>query len=216
MSRSAVIFSGGNPLPRSPRALVDPRAFVMAADAGLHAALEIGLDVDLVVGDFDSADPGVVADARRAGAAIEAHPRDKDATDLELALDAARERGLSPVRVIGGSSLDRIDHFLANALLLTGERFTGLSIDWWVEDARVVILRDRAALAGNVGDLVTILAVGEPVFGIVTDGLRWELRGATLEQASTRGVSNLLTAEQASISIERGVAMVIHTGSPRP
>jgi thiamine pyrophosphokinase len=80
----------------------------------------------------------------------------------------------------------------------------------------VVIVRDRAALRGDVGDLVTILAVGGPVTGIVTDGLRWELNGETLDRASTRGVSNLMTAEHASVSIEQGVAMVIHTGAPQP
>jgi thiamine pyrophosphokinase len=216
VSRPAVIFSGGNPLPRSPLALIDPRAFVVAADAGLHAALGIGIRVDLVVGDLDSADPAVVAEARRAGAAVEANPRNKDATALELALEAVRDRDLSPVRVLGGSSLDRVDHFLANALLLTAAQFAGLRVDWWVENARVVIVRDRAALRGDVGDLVTILAVGGPVTGIVTDGLRWELNGETLDRASTRGVSNLMTAEHASVSIEQGVAMVIHTGAPQP
>jgi thiamine pyrophosphokinase len=113
VNRSAVIFSGGN-TPRESRALVFEDAFVIAADSGLHAALALGVDVDLLIGDLDSADPTAVAEARRAGAAVDVHPADKDATDLELALEAAADRGSTRVRVIGGSSLDRIDHFIAN------------------------------------------------------------------------------------------------------
>lgn len=216
MARPAVIFSGGNPLPRSPRDLIAPDAFVVAADAGLHAARQLGIRVDLLVGDLDSAEPTSVSAAEAAGTVIEAHPADKDATDLELALLATSLRGLAPVRVIGGSSLDRIDHFLANALLLAAERFAPLSLDWWVEDARVVVVRDTATLTGSEGDIVTILAVGGPVLGINTEGLRWRLAGGALEPGSTRGVSNLMTSTRAAVTVARGTALVIHTGSPTP
>jgi thiamine pyrophosphokinase len=215
VNRSAVIFSGGN-TPQESRALVFEDAFIIAADSGLHAALALGVDVDLLIGDLDSADPTAVAEARRAGAAVDVHPADKDATDLELALEAAADRGSTRVRVIGGSSLDRIDHFIANALLLTADRFAHLTLDWWIEDARVTIVRREMTLTGNPNDLVTILATGGPAMGITTTGLKWPLCDEDLTPGSTRGVSNQMVEGSATITVEKGTILVIHTGDPRP
>ncbi len=69
---------------------------MVAADSGLDLARLLGVPVDLVVGDFDSADPAGVAAAVAAGSRLERHPVDKDATDLELALDAVLRLGRSP------------------------------------------------------------------------------------------------------------------------
>ena len=71
---------------------------VIAADKGLEHALALGLDVTVAVGDFDSASPEAVAVAEAAGVRIERHPQEKDATDLELALDVALT--MSPARIL--------------------------------------------------------------------------------------------------------------------
>ena len=93
MGAVAFVFAGGDP--PAPSVLDDlPEAtVVIAADSGLHHAIALGCTVDVVVGDLDSADPAVVADVEARGAVIERHPVAKDATDLELALLAARDRG---------------------------------------------------------------------------------------------------------------------------
>jgi putative transcriptional regulator len=65
---------------------------VIAADGGAATALALGLRADEVIGDLDSVSPGDEARVRRAGGRVHRHPRDKDATDLELALAAAVSR----------------------------------------------------------------------------------------------------------------------------
>ncbi|MCB2224756.1 MAG: thiamine diphosphokinase [Actinobacteria bacterium] len=207
---AGVIVAGGDPVPAgSIPPLPSPR-LVIAADSGLHAARGLGLRVDLVVGDFDSASPDAVADAESAGASLERHPADKDATDLELALDAALTRGLSPTVVLGGASFDRIDHFLANALLLAAARYQPLRPEWWVKGAHVAPVHDRLEVAGAAGDVLTLIPVGGPAAGVATTGLRWALDGDTLEPGSTRGVSNVLTGPAATVSIERGTLLAVH------
>ena len=62
---------------------------MIAADGGVDRALALGLHVDVAIGDFDSVTAAGLAAAEAAGARIERHPAAKDATDLELALDAA-------------------------------------------------------------------------------------------------------------------------------
>ena len=103
---------------RAPRSATSRRTrAVIAADSGLDHAHAPRRRGRLVVGDLDSVDPETLAAAELAGTTVERHPAAKDATDLELALLAARDRGAREIVVVGGHG-GRLDHFLANALLL--------------------------------------------------------------------------------------------------
>lgn len=207
----AVVFAGGDPVPDAVRHLLPQGALVVAADSGLDLARRLGVPVDLVVGDFDSADPAGVAAAAAAGALLERHPADKDATDLELALDAVLRLGRSPVLILGGAGWDRLDHLVANFLLVASPRYAPLRLHWWVKEAEVAPVHDRLELQGTPGDLVTLLAVGGPATGVTTTGLRWPLLGETLTPGSTRGVSNELAAATGTVSVESGALVAIHT-----
>jgi thiamine pyrophosphokinase len=187
---------------------------VVAADSGLDLARRLGVPVDLVVGDFDSADPEAVA-AAADGARLERHPADKDATDLELALDAVAGLGRSPVVVVGGAGWDRLDHLVANVLLVASPRYAPLRLRWWVKGAEVSPVHGRLDVAGAPGDLLTLLAVGGPAAGVTTTGLRWPLLGETLLPGSTRGVSNELTAATASVTVEAGALVAVLTRRSR-
>lgn len=211
-SGPAVIFAGGDPVPEAVRDLLPHGALVVAADSGLDLAQRLGVPVDLVVGDFDSADPAGVAAAVAAGSLLERHPVDKDATDLELALDAVLRLGRSPVLILGGAGWDRVDHLVANALLVASPRYAPLQLCWRVKGAEVAPVHRRLDLAGAPGDVVTLLAVGGPATGVTTTGLRWPLLGETLVPGSTRGVSNELATAAATVSVETGVLVAIHTG----
>jgi len=209
---AVVIFAGGDRLPADEIPTLPEHRYVIAADSGLHAAQDLGVEVDLVVGDFDSAAPAAVAAAVRAGAILERHPRDKDATDLELALDAALTRGLSPAVLVGGAGFDRIDHFMANALVIAHPRYAELQPEWWVKGAHVIPVHDRIEISGSIGDIVSLLPVGGASAGVTTTGLRWELQDETLPSGSTRGVSNEMSASTASVGIATGTLLAIHTG----
>ena len=109
-----VVVSGGEP-PDPHAALAVPLgAPVVAADRGLEHALSLGLEVTVAVGDFDSASPEAVAVAEAAGTRIERHPAEKDATDLELALDAAAAMEPERILVLGGDG-GRLDHHARDA-----------------------------------------------------------------------------------------------------
>src|SRR5262245_40434058 len=123
----ALVFAGGD-APGPIDADLAAAPIVVAADSGVGHALALGLAVDLVIGDFDSAEPAHVERAIALGARVDRHPADKDATDLELALDAARELGATEITVLGVGG-GRLDHLLANLLLVTHEAYADLSID---------------------------------------------------------------------------------------
>ena len=212
MSEEFVVVVSGGDLPAPRAALEVPLgASVIAADKGLDHALALGLDVTVAVGDFDSASPEAVAVAEAAGVRVERHPQEKDATDLELALDAALT--MTPARILvlaaeGG----RLDHLLSAALLLASERYARSQIDAFVGKARIHVLRGERELEGEPGELLTLLAVNGPAEGVTTVGLAYALRGETLEPGSSRGVSNVFAASRAQVTVERGVVLAVRPG----
>jgi thiamine pyrophosphokinase len=211
------VFAGGDSPPAAVAALLPGDAFVIAADSGLDHAAALGRHVDLIVGDLDSVDVAALADARREGSDVEAHPSAKDQTDLELALDAALARGFRRVTVVGGHG-GRLDHFLANLTLLASPRYTGAQLDAWVGDAGVVIVRGEAELAAWPGARLTLIPLGGAARGIRTEGLRYPLADEDLEAGTTRGVSNEFTAARARVALRAGTLVAVlpdALGAPR-
>jgi thiamine pyrophosphokinase len=207
-SLTVLVLAGGDPVDERVRALLPVADLVIAADSGLEQAAALDLTVDLVVGDFDSVDPDTLAAAVRAGVLVERHPAAKDQTDLELAVVAAQRRGATRVVIVGAGG-GRIDHELANLMLLASRAYAPLRLEVIGAGGRIVAVHDRIEIAGAPGDLVTLLAVGGPAVGVRTEGLRYPLNGETLEPGSTRGVSNELVAPVASVAVAAGVVLAL-------
>ena len=209
-ARNALVFCGGGPS-RIPLPALDA-PIVVAADAGVVEAERLGLRVDLLVGDLDSAPTDAAERIARAGGRVERHPIDKDASDLELALEAVRELGASSVLVVGGDA-GRLDHLIGNALLLAAPRLADLTVDAVLGAARLHVVRGRRVLDGAPGELVSLFALGGAARGIRTTGLRWRLDGEDLEPGSTRGLSNEFEAARAAVEVAEGVLVAIRPGT---
>lgn len=204
----AIVAGGGDALDDRWRSELPADALVVAADSGLGHVYALGLRPDVVVGDLDSVSPIDLARAEREGTPIQRHPTDKDATDLELALAVALDRGATTVTVIGAGG-GRLDHELAGLALLAGPQWTPMRITAFVGAARMTIVHSDATLDGPLGSIVTLLAVGGPATGVGTEGLRWPLHDAELLPTSTLGVSNELVSSPARVTVRTGVLFVI-------
>lgn len=207
MARTAIVVCGGGParaaLPPVPR-----DTLVIAADGGILEAERLGLHVDLLVGDLDSAPPDAVARAPR----VERHPVDKDASDLELAVAAAVAAEARRIVVVGGDG-GRLDHLLGNAFLLASDRWAGVEIDAVLGDAMVWVVRGERMIDGRVGELVSLYAVGGPAHGVTTTGLRWALDDGDLLAGSSLGLSNEFVDPSATVRLRDGVVLAIRPGS---
>ena len=210
MKRAIIFANGVLPNVEAARQLVRPGDWLIAADGGLRLALSLGFTPELIIGDLDSATGEDISRARELGAELELFPRDKDATDLELALRRAQGSGFDFIRIVGGLG-GRSDQALANLFLLADPalRSVDLRLDDGVEEALAV--RDRAEISGRAGDIVSLLPVGGPAEGIVTEGLLYPLRGETLLPHYTRGISNEMTGMLARVSLEAGLLICVHS-----
>jgi thiamine pyrophosphokinase len=209
--RTVVVVAGGAPLHPDVGDLVAANVCVLAADGGLANALALGLRVDTVIGDLDSASSSDVEEAVSAGARLERHPKDKDATDLELALDAALELAPGRVLVLAGGG-GRLDHLFSAFLLLGAQRCADITLDAQLGVALVHVIREERELLGETDELVSLLAVHGPAHGVRTEGLAYPLAGETLEPGSSRGISNRFVGREARVSVERGVVLAVRPG----
>ena len=215
---AVVVVTGGDAfdpaLAAAALASLPPDVAVIAADSGAQHALEAGLSISHLVGDFDSLPTATLDRLAAGGTRIERHPVEKDATDLELALDAAEALGARRVLVLGGHG-GRLDHFLANALVLGSPRFANLVVSAVMGEARVHVARPWAVteLPGRPGDLVTLLAMHGPAEGVQTEGLLYPLDRDTLIEGSTRGVSNEMVGDTAVVRLTAGCLLVVQPGA---
>jgi len=202
MSGTVVVLSAS---PDMPHALeIPPGATVIAADGGADHARQLGLRVDLLVGDLDSVSEKTLAECER----VERHPVDKEATDLELALSAALELEPERIIVLGGSA-GRLDHLFAGILLLASDRYAGSRVDAQFGEATVHVIRGKRRLSGEIGDLISLFAVHGSAMGVRTEGLVYRLSGQTLEPGTSRGVSNVFAETHVVIAVERGVVVAV-------
>ena len=210
-AKTVVVVTGGDPLGDQPLPTLPADALVVAADSGVDHALALGLVVHTAVGDFDSVSEAGLQAVVDAGGSVERHPAAKDATDLELALATACTFGPQRIVVLGGHG-GRLDHLLANALLLAAPGLAGIDVVAQMGAARVTVVRARGTLTGQPGDLVTLLPAHGAALGVVTEGLLYPLRDEDLPVGTTRGVSNELAASVASVRLSAGTLLVVQPG----
>jgi thiamine pyrophosphokinase len=190
--------------------ILDHADLVIAADGGANALAAHGRTPHVLVGDMDSVAPATLSDLERRGCRLLRYRPDKDETDTELALLEAVALGARRITLLGALG-GRIDHELANVLLLTMPQVAG--VDTRIYDGRsyLSIVRKRAAVRGRAGDIVSLIALAGDAHGVITDGLLYPLRGETLHFGPARGVSNVLTGDEARLSVQSGQLLLVHT-----
>lgn len=194
-------------------AATDSATLVVAADGGLRRADLLGLKPHLVVGDGDSLAPAVIDGLADRGIEVQLHPSAKDASDTELAVREAVRRGASEIVILGALGGLRFEHSLANVLLLAMPELDGCDVRLVDGRTTVRLVADGRSveLSADDGRLVSLLPLSERVDDVRTAGLRYALRGEPLVQGPTRGLSNEITEQRASVAVGHGRLAVVQT-----
>jgi thiamine pyrophosphokinase len=208
----AVVFANGDLPPLTElRAEIQAGDLVVAADAGARPCLALGITPHLVIGDFDSLSEPELAELEARGSEILRFPPEKDFTDLDLALMAARERGATLAVIYGGLGR-RWDQTLANLAFCTAPHLRGLRLRF-VDGPQVLwtlAAGETTPIEGQPGDIVSLLPLCGDARGVWTEGLAYPLHGDALAAGATRGVSNKLIGRSATVRLETGSLMIIH------
>jgi len=213
----AVIFANGiiKHLPE-PEAVIMPDDLLIAADGGASHFKALGILPNVLTGDLDSIRSDDLNELRTAGAEIIQHPSGKDQTDLELALDLAVDRGAEEILVFGALGA-RWDMTIANIMLLTSPEFSGVKLKFIEENQEIILLRggEKQTFHGKKGDTLSLTALDQEVKGVTLSGLEYPLKDSTLQLGSTRGISNVLVENTATVYLKKGLLLCVHMRKER-
>lgn len=184
-------------------------AVVYAVDGGLTAADAAGIVPDYLVGDFDTADASLVARYEERCITLR-HKPEKDATDTELAIDAAMEQGAEEIVLLGATG-SRMDHTLANVHMLFHVMKQGGRACILDENNRMTLHETSFTVKKDklFGNYVSFLPFFGEAKGVCLSGLKYPLSGQTLTAGSSLGISNEAVSEQIEVSFTQGYLLMI-------
>lgn len=209
MQRIIIFANGELPDLKKVRALLLPDDYIICADGGTRHALALNLKPDLVIGDMDSIQKNQWQKLQKSGISVELFSRDKNETDLELAVTRAVE--MNPEQIIIVAALGgRLDQTLGNITLLANPQLSAFDIRLDDGMEEIFLCRDQVQVHGRSGDIVSLIPWQGDASGVTTKDLKWRLDQETLYPDRTRGISNEMTGNTASISIGSGLLLIVH------
>lgn len=182
-------------------------SIAVGVDGGADMLMAAGVGVDLVIGDMDSVGRSTLEEVASGRVRSIRHPRDKDESDLEIALVWCLENAADEV-VCTGVTGGRLDHTLAalGSLARHGSLrpviHDSTSTTWLLscEGRRVVEI-------DSPGATVSVIALEDDSL-LEAAGLKWSLP-VGIHSLWDRGLSNEVVDASARVAITRGTALVI-------
>ena len=202
-----IVLGGDAPGVELLKNCVSEADFSIAADRGLEAFDAAGLEPDMLIGDMDSVSPEVLTryESRLSEDRLNCIKND---TDCEYALNLAIEKGAAEIILLGALG-GRLDHALANLMMVVRAARRGVWAEIRAEGVRIIRVNGSYTLAGAKGSTISLLPLGT-ARGVTIQGCYYLIRDYTLESDSSLGMSNVVTADEAVISVREGDLMLFH------
>lgn len=201
MERAVIITGGTISDYHWTAGLIGPDDTVVCADSGYDHAVKMGIRPKVLLGDFDS-----IASLPE-NCEIIRYPVKKDSSDTELAAGWAVGQGFKELLFLGAIG-SRMDHTLANIFLLAELLKSGARGEIIDEHNRIAVTETGLTLDEPPGAIVSLLPLSDCA-GITTVGLEYPLQGTDMKPGRSLGVSNVVTARPASVSLTAGTLAVI-------
>ncbi len=207
----AVIFVNGIlDYEHDPADLLKDTDLIIAADGGAVHCQDLNITPDILIGDLDSIDPALVEVYSGKNVTIHRHPKKKDATDLELAIDLAVEKGAWKIRLLGALG-GRWDMSIGNILLAAADKYQKQQISLIDRNCSLRILHpgNDHHLSGAPGRRVSLVPLKDDAQGVTLSGFQYPLRDHTIPFGSSLGISNIMTDSTAVVQHKGGVLLCI-------
>lgn len=209
-NRERVSIVGGGKVSQRFLSAIMGSDYVIGVDRGAWWLLRRHIVPDIAIGDFDSVNARELLEIKKKVKRIEKHPKKKNKTDMELAVEHAI--GMHPKEVmIYGAVGDRLDHSVANIHLL--EQLDDKGIKGIIRDERneIRIVTSQLKVKKDVRfQYISILSVTEAV-EVTLAGFAYDLSHAIIHRGQTLGISNEIRADEATIKVHSGKALVIRS-----
>jgi thiamine pyrophosphokinase len=209
MPRIVIFANGLLPNLEYVRNMLHADDFLIGVDGGARHIMALELMPNFVIGDLDSLTEDDLYELGSADVRVDQYPANKDETDLELAIQYALQLVFSSIMVVAALG-GRTDQTLGNISLLTDFVMSNADIRFDDGLEELFFCRSQAQVHGKSGDIVSLIPWNGDVSGVTTNGLRWALHGETLFSYKTRGISNEMVDEKATVQIKSGLLLIVH------
>lgn len=179
--------------------------YLICADGGLNYLNSIGIIPNLIVGDFDSVDITLLEKYK--GVNTKKFPTEKNFTDTEIAIEEAIANGCREI-IIFGATGTRLDHTIANILLIERYIKKGVSIEIVDNNNFISILNKDIKINKKEGYYLSIVPITEYIDGITLKGMKYPLYNVRVERGSTLCISNEIIDDIAEINIKIGTGLL--------
>lgn len=182
--------------------------FCIAVDGGLSYCPILGVEPDLILGDFDSMSDqekeAVLALKEQIPERIVELPTEKDDTDMLAALKYGLELRYRDFRIYAATG-GRFDHTLANIqclLYLKNHDATGYLVDG---GGMILVLQNESvSFRKEMEGYLSLFSLGKEAKGVSIEGMKYELSDAVLTNDFPIGISNEFVGKEAKISVTDG------------
>ena len=202
-----ILANGDPPSPELLARLAALHDLFIACDGAAQKAVALGVHPDIVSGDFDSLD---LEAARAALPRTEFVPTpDQNRTDLEKAVQIARERGATGLTIAGAAG-GRMDHTLGNVSLLLrwATDWPELPVAMVADGSETRALLGTRTLDTEAGDAVSVLSMDGRA-RVSLSGVRWPLTDSPLA-VGVGGLLNEAMGASVTVKAEGGIILVCH------
>lgn len=181
--------------------------YIIAADGGIHHLNKLGIKPDITLGDFDSSDITDIPSYSKV------FPKEKDVTDMFIAINHAVESGHTEIEIYGGFGGMRIDHSFANIATLKYFAEKGIKIIFHGNKQTVTAISSLAkssiSFDKNKKGYISVLSLTDKSEGVNLKGLKYTLDDYTLESGYPLGVSNEFIGSDSEISVGNGTLLIV-------
>lgn len=171
--------------------LLEWSPYVVVLDSAIERVLELGIKIDVLLGDFDrDFNPEIFIEKQFPIEII--HTPNQDKTDLEKAYDFLIDRGHTAANVVWATG-KRMDHTVTNLTQMVSYQ-NKLKIVIFDDYSKVFLLPNSFEKWYPKNTILSLIPIGT-VTGIVTQNLFYPLENETLQLGYRTGSSNHVTED---------------------
>ncbi|MFY7735030.1 MAG: thiamine diphosphokinase [Bacteroidia bacterium] len=166
--------------------LLEWSPIVMVLDGAIHSVLELGIKIDVVLGDFDKTENWEELLANQQPVEV-VHTPDQNKTDLEKGLDYLIAKGHKAVNILWATG-KRADHAINNlsTLVKYKNQITIVMLD---DHSRIFNLPTHFTKWYPANNNISLIPLGS-VYGLTTKGLEYNLNNEVLHLGQRTSSSN--------------------------
>lgn len=212
MKRCVIIGAGDLTVSEIP---VREEDYVIAADGGYMYCKVLGIEPDLILGDFDSIgekEAEELADIQKADPErVVVLPVEKDETDMLAAIHAGLDEGCQEFHIYAGQG-GRLEHTIANMQCLIYLKECG-AVGYMIDGTGMILAARNETVSFQAGadGYLSLFSMGDKAEGVTIRNMKYELNGALVTNSFPIGISNEFIGEAASVTVENGTLAIILT-----